>query len=117
MSARTVATRSIEQKIVVPSSVRFHPRVCQKGFQHVCSTMAVGGVVGETKGDAVLIVERVPCLRDNYSWLLHDKNSGKTAVVDPAEEKPVVSALKKHGWTLPHILNTHHHWDQNSWSK
>lgn len=56
-------------------------------------------------------VERVPCLKDNYSWIIHDHATGKTAVVDPAEEGPVVAALKDKGWTLSHILNTHHHWD------
>eukprot|EP00890_Picochlorum_soloecismus_P001190 jgi/Picsp_1/2071/NSC_05536-R1_glyoxalase ii len=58
-----------------------------------------------------LVIERVPCLRDNYSWLLHDEETGFTAVVDPAEEKPVVTALQKNGWSLSHVLNTHHHWD------
>lgn len=58
-----------------------------------------------------LLIERVPCLRDNYSWLLHDVSTGLTAVVDPAEEKPVVAALQKNGWNLSHVLNTHHHWD------
>ena len=61
--------------------------------------------------DGSLVIERVPCLKDNYSWLLHDVETGLTAVVDPAEEKPVVAALQKNGWSLSHVLNTHHHWD------
>eukprot|EP00887_Chlorella_sp_A99_P006475 scaffold3.g6475.t1 len=56
-------------------------------------------------------IERVPCLNDNYSWLLHEPRQGKTAVVDPAEVAPVVAALERKGWQLTHILNTHHHWD------
>ncbi len=33
-------------------------------------------------------------MQDNYSWLLTEKASGKTAVVDPAEAKPVIAALE-----------------------
>ena len=58
-----------------------------------------------------LEVVRVPCLSDNYSWLLHEPSQGATAVVDPAEAAPVVRALEERGWALTHILNTHHHWD------
>ena len=54
-------------------------------------------------------VEIIPCLSDNYAYLV---KSGKScAVVDPSEAAPVLEALKKRGWTLTHILNTHHHLD------
>lgn len=56
-------------------------------------------------------VVRVPCLSDNYVWLLHEEKSSLTAVVDPAEVKPVVEALNARGWTLNYIFNTHHHFD------
>ncbi|KXZ44042.1 hypothetical protein GPECTOR_75g766 [Gonium pectorale] len=56
-------------------------------------------------------VIRVPCLSDNYVWLLREPSSGLTAVVDPAEEGPVLEELNKRGWSLNHILNTHHHMD------
>lgn len=58
-----------------------------------------------------LVIGRVPVLSDNYSWILHDETSGNTAVVDPAEADRIVQALDARGWTLTHILNTHHHWD------
>jgi hydroxyacylglutathione hydrolase len=61
--------------------------------------------------EGVLQIERVPCLSDNYSWLLHEPAAGVTAVVDPAEVAPVVEALRAKGWKLTHILNTHHHFD------
>ena len=54
-------------------------------------------------------VVRIPVLNDNYVWLLH--SAGVTAVVDPAVQPPVEAALKKHGWSLELILNTHHHGD------
>lgn len=53
-----------------------------------------------------LEIERVPCLSDNYSWLLHEPQQGVTAVVDPAEVAPVVAALEAKGWKLTHILNS-----------
>ena len=43
--------------------------------------------------------------------LAHEATSGVTAVVDPAVVDPVLAALAEKGWTLTHILNTHHHND------
>jgi hydroxyacylglutathione hydrolase len=57
-------------------------------------------------GAGALQIERVPCLSDNYSWLLHEPQAGVTAVVDPAEVAPVVAALQAKGWTLTHIINS-----------
>jgi len=59
----------------------------------------------------MLQIEQIPCLSDNYVYLVHEPTQGLTAVVDPAETAPVLEALKAHGWTLTHILNTHHHFD------
>jgi hydroxyacylglutathione hydrolase len=58
----------------------------------------------------------VPCLEDNYAYLLDD-GSGELAVVDPSEAKPVLEALdalrerEGRGATLRAILATHHHHD------
>lgn len=40
-------------------------------------------------------VTRIPCLSDNYVWLLHEPKSKRTAVVDPSEFAPVVDALSQ----------------------
>jgi len=40
-----------------------------------------------------LTVERIPCLSDNYAWLLVDSATGAVAVVDPAEAGPVATAI------------------------
>ena len=40
-------------------------------------------------------VTRVPCLSDNYAWLLHEPKSKLTAIVDPSEFKPVDKALRQ----------------------
>lgn len=60
---------------------------------------------------AALAIELVPCLRDNYAYLLHDAAEDVCAVVDPSEAAPVKAALAAKGWRLTHILNTHHHPD------
>jgi hydroxyacylglutathione hydrolase len=62
---------------------------------------------------AALAIELVPLLKDNYAYLLHDRGSGATAVVDPSEADPVMAVAKARGWRLTHILNTHHHWDHS----
>lgn len=54
-------------------------------------------------------VVQIPVLNDNYLFLLHCGD--ETAVVDPAVDDVVLDAIKARGWTLTHILNTHHHWD------
>jgi len=59
----------------------------------------------------MLQIEQIPCLSDNYVYLVHEPVQGLTAVVDPAETAPVLAALAAHGWRLTHILNTHHHYD------
>ncbi len=58
-----------------------------------------------------LQIEQIPVLQDNYIYLLHDEASQATAAVDPAVAGPVEERLAAKGWTLTHILNTHHHSD------
>jgi hydroxyacylglutathione hydrolase len=53
----------------------------------------------------------VPILSDNYAWMLRDSGSGAVAIVDPADAKPIISALEKAGGRLDLILLTHHHSD------
>lgn len=60
---------------------------------------------------AALDIVRVPALSDNYIWLVHDGDSGETAVVDPAESAPVLAEAEKRGWRITQIWNTHWHPD------
>ncbi|QBX99679.1 hydroxyacylglutathione hydrolase [Rhodophyticola sp. CCM32] len=53
----------------------------------------------------------IPCLSDNYAFLLHDPDSGRTALIDAPEAAPILAELKARGWTLSDILITHHHYD------
>ncbi len=53
----------------------------------------------------------IPCLTDNYAYIINDNNTKTIGVVDPSEAKPVVAFLKKENLKLNYILNTHHHYD------
>ena len=49
-------------------------------------------------------------MSDNFSYLIHDKESNKVSIVDPAEYKACENVIKKYK-KLDFILNTHHHAD------
>ncbi|NNK16018.1 MAG: hydroxyacylglutathione hydrolase [Sulfitobacter sp.] len=53
----------------------------------------------------------IPCLSDNYAFLLRDDESGEVAVIDVPEAGPIKAALTERGWTLSQVWLTHHHWD------
>ncbi len=57
------------------------------------------------------IVHQFMCLDDNFGVLMHDSATGATASIDVPEAGPVLNALSEKGWTLTHILVTHHHKD------
>jgi len=59
----------------------------------------------------MLIIQPIPCLKDNYAYLIHAQGQTDAVVVDPSEEPPVTAALKEAGLTLRGILATHHHHD------
>ncbi len=58
-----------------------------------------------------LEIVTVPCLQDNYAFLIHSGETGETAVVDVPEAGPIRDALQERGWSLSHIFITHHHAD------
>jgi hydroxyacylglutathione hydrolase len=60
---------------------------------------------------AKLEIELVPCLKDNYAYLVFDRAERVCAVVDASEAEPVKRALEARGLKLTHILSTHHHMD------
>jgi hydroxyacylglutathione hydrolase len=60
---------------------------------------------------AKLEIELVPCLKDNYAYLVFDRTQGVCGVVDASEADPVKRALEARGLKLTHILSTHHHMD------
>ena len=56
-------------------------------------------------------VEIIPCLQDNYSYLIIDDNTNSACVIDPSEAEPIINFLKNRNINLKYILNTHHHYD------
>lgn len=56
-------------------------------------------------------IVRIPALKDNYVWMIHDDVSGDTVVIDPAEAAPVLEQARARGWTIGQIWNTHWHPD------
>lgn len=58
----------------------------------------------------MLTIDLIPCLSDNYAYLLQDGH-GAVGVVDPSEPGPVEAVLQRLGLKLTHIFNTHHHFD------
>jgi len=56
-------------------------------------------------------IQIIPCLNDNYSYLIHDDLSKTTAIIDPSEFSSCDKAINKNYKRLDFILNTHHHYD------
>lgn len=61
-----------------------------------------------------LQVERIPTLRDNYTYLLICDRTGEAAVVDAPEVEPVLARLEATGARLTKVLSTHHHADHSA---
>jgi hydroxyacylglutathione hydrolase len=53
----------------------------------------------------------IPCLQDNYSYIIHDQSNNYACVIDPSEAEPIINFVKKNNLKLKYILNTHHHYD------
>ena len=56
-------------------------------------------------------VEIIPCLKDNYSYLIIDETNKNACVVDPSEGEPIINFIENNKINLKYILNTHHHYD------
>ncbi len=56
-------------------------------------------------------IEIIPCLKDNYSYLIIDNKDKSACVIDPSEALPIINFLNNKDIKLKYILNTHHHFD------
>ena len=56
-------------------------------------------------------IEIIPCLDDNYSYLLHYQVSNTVAIIDPSDFLACDKIINKNYKKLDFILNTHHHYD------
>jgi len=61
--------------------------------------------------DHAMEVITVPCLYDNYAYLVVNGEAGEAAVVDLPEAWPVMRAVAEHELKLTAVLCTHHHHD------
>ncbi len=59
----------------------------------------------------------IPCLKDNYAYLVVCETTNTAAIVDPSEVEPVLEAVARERVTLTAIWNTHHHWDHTGGNK
>ena len=57
-----------------------------------------------------MIIEIIPCLSDNYSYVINEKETNTISIVDPAEFNACDKVINKYK-KLDFILNTHHHAD------
>jgi len=51
---------------------------------------------------------------DNYGVLIHSPETGETACIDGGIAETYQQALNEKGWTLTHLLITHHHPDHTT---
>mgnify|MGYP006095064277 FL=1 len=56
-------------------------------------------------------IQMIPCLQDNYSYLIIDEENNTACVIDPSEADPIIEYLDDNKIKLKFILNTHHHYD------
>ena len=45
-------------------------------------------------------VTPIPCLTDNYAYIINDDNSKMVGVVDPSESLPIITFLKSQNLKL-----------------
>ena len=64
---------------------------------------------GALRLDLSMEIVPVPCLRDNFAYLVCD--GARAAVIDPGEAAPVLAALRARGLALEAVWATHHHPD------
>jgi len=59
----------------------------------------------------MLQIHQFPCLSDNYGFLVHDTESGATAVIDTPDADEILRQANAKGWRITDIWNTHWHPD------
>ena len=60
---------------------------------------------------ARVTIHPIPCLSDNFAYLIWRDGTREALIVDPSESVPVMRELEERRLSLAGILCTHHHWD------
>jgi len=56
----------------------------------------------------------IPCLSDNYAYLIICKQTMDAAVVDAPDARPILSEVQSRGVRLTSVMHTHHHFDHTA---
>ena len=59
----------------------------------------------------MLEINIIPCLQDNYSYVVRETDTDIIGVVDPSDFNSIDNFIKKKFNKIDFILNTHHHFD------
>ncbi len=57
------------------------------------------------------LIEIIPCLSDNYAYIIRDERTNKNILVDAPEHAPIEKYIDENAISLDYILITHHHSD------
>ena len=64
-----------------------------------------------TMVNSTVNVYPIPCLSDNYAYVIHNIATGTAAIVDIPDSGPIISKIAELGATVSEVFLTHHHWD------
>lgn len=56
-------------------------------------------------------IHTVPCLQDNYAFIIHNRTTGRAVVVDVPDAAPILEQLRGLNAVVSDVFLTHHHWD------
>jgi len=56
-------------------------------------------------------IHTVPCLDDNYAFVIHNQANGEAVVIDVPDAAPILDKLSELDAQLRAVVLTHHHWD------
>ena len=59
----------------------------------------------------MLEINIIPCLQDNYSYIIRDPKADIVGIIDPSEFQPIDNFIRQKFNKIDFILNTHHHFD------
>ncbi|XP_041366148.1 probable hydrolase PNKD [Gigantopelta aegis] len=75
------------------------------------------GHAGHSKTDVIeyqdLSILPIPMLLDNYAYLITDKSTNTSVIIDPGDPEPVQLILDEKGITPEALIITHKHWDHS----
>jgi hydroxyacylglutathione hydrolase len=58
-----------------------------------------------------LLIDMFLCRTDNFGYLAHDTETGRTAAIDAPDARAIRAAAERRGWTVTDVFITHHHTD------